>query len=98
MATDALKIALARLHQQFANGPARILLPVHDAILVQGPRHQAQEIAETVCETMREAFLELLGNDFPVAVEHKISQRWGEETTASPDSPNRRLKAYENHN
>ena len=39
VATDALKIALARLHQQFANGPARILLPVHDAILVQGPRH-----------------------------------------------------------
>jgi DNA polymerase-1 len=79
-ATDALKIALARLHRQFANGPARILIPIHDSILVQAPRHQAQEIAETVCETMREAFLELLGNDFPVAVEHKISQRWGEET------------------
>jgi hypothetical protein len=28
---------------------------------------------------MREAFLELLGNDLSVAVEHKISQRWGEE-------------------
>jgi DNA polymerase I len=77
--TDALKIALARLHREFANGPARILLQVHDSILLQAPRHQAQEIAERVCETMREAFLGLLGNDFPVAVEHKISQRWGEE-------------------
>jgi DNA polymerase-1 len=75
---DALKIALARLYRQLSNGPTRILLPVHDSILVQTPRHQAREVAETVCETMREAFLALLGNDFPVAVEHKISERWGE--------------------
>jgi DNA polymerase-1 len=78
---DALKLALTRLHQHFANSSTRVLWTVHDSILVQTPRDQAQEVTETVCETMREAFLKLLGDDFPVAVEHKISQRWGEETT-----------------
>jgi DNA polymerase-1 len=78
---DALKIALARLYQQFANGPTRILLPVHDSILSQVPKQQAQEVVETVCETMRGAFLELLGNDFPVAVDTNISERWGEKNS-----------------
>ena len=75
---DALKIALRRLYFQTAGTETRILLPVHDSILVQTPQHHAQKVAEMVCETMRAAFLELLGNDFPVAVDYKISQRWGE--------------------
>ena len=51
---------------------------MHDSILVQTPQHHAQKVAEIVCETMRAAFLELLGKDFPVAVDYKISQRWGQ--------------------
>jgi DNA polymerase-1 len=78
--TDALKIALARLYQEFAGSSTRILLPVHDAILVQTSRQQVKKVAEIVCETMRAAFREFLGDDFPVAVEHKISRRWGETT------------------
>ena len=35
---DALKLALSRLHQEFTGTPTRILLPLHDAILVQAPR------------------------------------------------------------
>ena len=77
-ATDALKIALVRLYQQFANGPTRILLPIHDAILIQAPREAANPMAETVGQVMREAFAETLGPDFPVAVDTNISERWGE--------------------
>ncbi|HEY5741570.1 MAG TPA: hypothetical protein VIS99_03435 [Terrimicrobiaceae bacterium] len=70
-----------RLYQQFANGPTRILLPVHDVILIQTPREAAKSVAETVGRTMRGAFLELLGNDFPVAVDINISERWGEKNS-----------------
>ena len=80
-ATDALKIALARLYQQFAKSSARILLPVHDSILLKVPKQQAQEVAETVCRTMCEAFAETLGPDFPVAVDTNISERWGEKNS-----------------
>jgi DNA polymerase-1 len=80
-ATDALKIALARLYQQFANGPTRILLPIHDAILIQAPREAAKPMAETVGQVMREAFAETLGPDFPVAVDTNISKRWGEKNS-----------------
>ena len=78
---DALKIALAKLYKQFPGGSTRILLPVHDSILLQAPKQQAQEVAETVCGTMREAFAETLGPDFPVAVDTSISERWGEKNS-----------------
>jgi DNA polymerase family A len=62
---DALKIALVRLYQHFANSPTRILLPLHDAILIQTPEAEADAVAETVSQTMREAFHEILGPIFP---------------------------------
>jgi DNA polymerase-1 len=75
---DALKIALARLYQQIAGGPTRILLPIHDAILIQTPREAAESVAGPVSQAMREAFAETLGTDFPIAVDTNISERWGE--------------------
>ena len=78
---DALKLALSRLHREFTGTPTRILLPLHDAILVQTPRKNAQAVAEVLSETMREAFREILGSDFPVAVETNISTRWGEKNS-----------------
>jgi DNA polymerase I - 3''-5'' exonuclease and polymerase domains len=56
-------------------------LPVHDAISLQAPEQQAQEVAETVCGTMREASSETLCPDFPVAVDTSISERWGEKNS-----------------
>jgi hypothetical protein len=66
-----------QLHQQFVGSQVRILLPVRLASSSE-PWADAPKVAEIVCRTMREAFLEILGDDFPVVVEHKISQRWGE--------------------
>jgi DNA polymerase I len=79
-ATDALKIALVQLYHQFGNTPTRTLLSVHYAILIQTPRETAQIVAETVSQTMREAFHETLGADFPVAVDTNISERWGQKS------------------
>ena len=74
---DALKLALSRLHREFAGTPTRILLPLHDAILVQTPRENAQAVAEIVSQTMREAFHEILGSDFPVS-SRRTSRNAGE--------------------
>jgi DNA polymerase I len=73
-----LKIALVKLCQQFANTPTRILLPIHDAVLIQTPEGEAETVADTIIQAMREAFAETLGLDFPVAVDTNISERWGE--------------------
>jgi DNA polymerase-1 len=75
---DALKIALAHLHPLFANTPTRILLPVHDAILIQAPEGEAETVADTIIQAMRQAFANTLGPEFPVAVDTTISKRWGE--------------------
>jgi DNA polymerase I len=75
---DALKLALSRFCQEFEGTATRIVLPLHDAILMQTPRESARAVSEILSETMREAFHEILGSDFPVAVETNISERWGE--------------------
>ena len=78
---DALKLALSRFYREFAGTETRILLPLHDAILVQAPRESAQVVEEVLSQTMREAFHEILGADFPVAVEVNTSTRWGEKSS-----------------
>jgi DNA polymerase-1 len=78
---DALKIALEKIGRQFANTPTRILLPLHDAVLIQTPEGEAETVADTVTQAMREAFAEILGPTFPVAVDTNISKRWGEKNS-----------------
>ena len=58
-------LALVHLHRELAGTDARILLQVHDSILVQAPRESAQAVRK-------------LGPEFPVAVDTNISPRWGQ--------------------
>ena len=75
---DALKLAMVRLHREMAGTDAHILLPVHDAILVQAPRKSAQALKDLVRKAMCDAFHEILGPDFPVTVDINRSERWGQ--------------------
>ena len=75
---DALKLALVRLHQAFTGTSTRILLPIHDAVLVQAKRESAQAVRDVVRQVMCDAFHEILGAGFPVAVDTAISTRWGQ--------------------
>ena len=75
---DAIKLALVRLHQELSGTDARILLQVHDSILVQAPRESAHAVKDLVRQAMCDAFHEILGPDFPVAVDTNISERWGQ--------------------
>ena len=74
---DAIKLALVRLHRELAGTDVRILLQVHDSILVQAPRESAHEVQDLVRQAMCGAFHEILGPDFPVALDTSISERWG---------------------
>ena len=73
-----MKLALVPLHRELAGTDARILLQVHDSILVQAPRESADDVKDFVRQTMCEAFHEILGSDFPVTVNTSISERWGQ--------------------
>ncbi|MGC2579802.1 MAG: DNA polymerase, partial [Terrimicrobiaceae bacterium] len=77
---DAIKLALVRLHRELAGTDARILLQVHDSILVQAPRESAHAVKDLVRQAMCGAFYEILGPDFPVAVNTSISERWGQKS------------------
>jgi DNA polymerase-1 len=77
---DALKLAMVRLHREMAGTDARILLPVHDATLVQAPRKSAQAVKHLLHQTMYDAFHEILGPDFPGAIDANVSERWGEKS------------------
>lgn len=74
---DGLKVALIELYKIIGTYGGRIVLPVHDSILAQVPRDQAQKLSTIIGELMCDSFHKILGPDFPVAVETKISSRWG---------------------
>ena len=61
---------------RYLTDDARIVLPVHDSALIQCPRDEADAVAECTRGTMAEAFYEILGKQFPVSVETKISPHW----------------------
>jgi DNA polymerase I-like protein with 3'-5' exonuclease and polymerase domains len=72
---DALKIALVEL-SRYLSGEARIVLPIHDAVLIQCPRDEADAVTGCVRGTMADAFYQILGKGFPVTVDTKISPHW----------------------
>jgi DNA polymerase-1 len=73
---DALKIGLIEMNQAMQDG-VRIVLPIHDAALIQCPREEAVAVTECAQAIMAGAFHKILGPDFPVTVDTKISSTWG---------------------
>jgi DNA polymerase-1 len=74
-AADILKVALVRTHQFLPEG-ARIVLTVHDEIVVTAP----DALAEEALEAMREAMEGAMGNrlGIPLIADIHIGDRWGE--------------------
>jgi DNA polymerase-1 len=54
-AADLIKLAMIRLHERFGNGPARMLLQVHDELLFEVPEDRVEEASEVVREEMEGA-------------------------------------------
>jgi DNA polymerase-1 len=54
-AADIIKVAMVRLDERLAGTNARMLVQVHDELLVEAPAAEAEEVAETIRETMQHA-------------------------------------------
>jgi DNA polymerase-1 len=80
-AADIMKIAMIRLHERLraAGSPARLLLSVHDEVVLEAPRELVPELAPMVRETMEGA----LALDVPLDVDVKVGDDW-EQMTVLP--------------
>ncbi len=73
-AADIMKIALIRLHERLSaeRSPARMLLSVHDEVLLEVPRSEVEALAPLVREVMEGA----LKLDVPLDVDVKAGADW----------------------
>lgn len=73
-AADIMKIAMIRLHERLRRdgSPARLLLSVHDEVVLEVPRGLVPELAPIVRETMETA----LPLDVPLDVDVKVGDDW----------------------
>ncbi|HEX6386557.1 MAG TPA: DNA polymerase I [Anaerolineae bacterium] len=73
-AADIVKLAMIRLHEALAGYHARMLLQVHDELLLEVPEDEAAEVRPIVVDVMCHAF-EL---DVPLKVDVSTGQNWFE--------------------
>ena len=73
-AADIMKIAMIRLHDRLARdrSSARMLLSVHDEVLLEVPRTDVEALAPVVRETMEGA----VRLDVPLDVDLKVGDDW----------------------
>ena len=67
-AADLIKIAMINIERQFReeNLDARIILQIHDELLVEGPKHEKEKIIEIMVKCMEGAL------DFKVQMKVEI--------------------------
>ncbi len=82
-AADIMKIAMIRLHERLrvAGSPARLLLSVHDEVVLEVPRDHVVDVAPVVRETMETA----LKLDVPLDVDVKVGDDWESMTVLPRD-------------
>ncbi len=73
-AADVIKIAMIRLHKQLKEGgyKARMILQIHDELLLEVPKEELDEVRDLVVETMSSAFEMTV----PLKVEVSTGQNW----------------------
>jgi DNA polymerase-1 len=72
-AADIIKVAMIRLHKELsARYRARLVLQVHDELLLEVPEDELAEVFPLVLETMSQAF----DLDVPLKVEAETGQNW----------------------
>lgn len=72
-AADIIKQAMITLHRQLKEKyQARLLLQVHDELVLEAPDHEVEEVKKLVVETMSSAFM----LSVPLKVEANIGRNW----------------------
>jgi DNA polymerase-1 len=81
-AADVIKIAMIRLAPRLAEFGlrSRLILQVHDELLLEAPREEVPRLVPLLIETMEGA----LALDVPLTVEAKTGERWDEMRRWSP--------------
>jgi putative DNA primase/helicase len=74
-AADGLKAALVLLHQRLPPLGARLVLCVHDEVLVEAPKDRAEEVKVVVENSMKEG-MERFVTAVPIVVEADIRPTW----------------------
>jgi DNA polymerase I-like protein with 3'-5' exonuclease and polymerase domains len=74
-AADIIKIAMVRVHEKLADSPAKLILQVHDELIVEAPEHHAEKTAEILRKEMVAAGSEL---DIDLTVDIGIGKSWYE--------------------
>ncbi|MCA9330063.1 DNA polymerase I [Candidatus Saccharibacteria bacterium] len=73
-AADIMKLAMINIHKKLSGTQAKMLLQIHDSVLVECPEVEAKAIAELLKDTMEQAY------KLPVklTVDTVIGANWGE--------------------
>ena len=74
LGADGMKLALLRLHNELPKG-ARIVLTVHDDVLVECPEELAEDVKFLVEKVAMEEMASLLP-EVPIVVEAEILEAW----------------------
>lgn len=72
-ANDATLFSLTKLHEMGYD----LRLTVHDSIMVQVPRDEAEDYQHEMEKTMEKAAAELYGDLIPYEVESDVGRDWG---------------------
>lgn len=73
-AADVIKIAMIRLDKELKKTSSRLLLQVHDELVVEGPANEADSVAKTVKDVMEDA----ITLDVPLIVDVGVGRNWDE--------------------
>ena len=75
---DIIKIAMIQLQDELVKRelPARMLLQVHDELVLEIDSRHREVVAELLTSTMENAY----SLDVPIVVEAKVGQNWEEMT------------------
>jgi DNA polymerase-1 len=71
-AADIIKLAMIRLDKALQDTDARLVLQVHDELLIEGPASSAAEVAETTRQIMENA----VKLDVPLKVDVGVGDNW----------------------
>jgi DNA polymerase-1 len=73
-AADIMKVAMVRCHRAVreAGLQSRLIMQIHDELLLEGPADEAEEVKEIACREMEQAY----EMDPPLAVEAGIGENW----------------------
>jgi DNA polymerase-1 len=76
-AADGLKLAMVLLHRRLPECGARLVLAIHDELLVEAPEDRARDVQDVVEKTMIEGMARFV-RSVPIKVEASVRRNWAD--------------------